>query len=481
MSKIPDGCTYNIDDEGSSLDIDLEYDYYKEQEKIKESFLDADTEDDIVAFTAEYGAGKSYAGGRALIEGALKYGGRWLVMAINYQKGRKSTYASIFENLPSTKGSTLPSNGDPTNSELVKEYNKNEKRLTLINGAVIEFSESTSYESEQGTKYNGIWLDEFAHYKADLHHVLQIITSRLRAGKPAKCLITTTGKGYNDYYDIVRLGEDANGNQHNYNIKHITADLESNQYLDEDILEDMKRRSNLDDYGFTPSENVLFNNFSKEKNVVPKEEIEDDLIPDWHAYGFDYGWHDPQVCLHVRKTRSNKLVVVDEYYNSRKPTEHLIKWLRNKPKGIMYSDHDPRQLTQIRQEAPVRPVEADKTDKSISEKKLNDRFKEKNGIIGLQIVEECKETWKEFSTITEDDSNPDDHAIDSLRYVVTSMSDRQIQRSSGSTNNKDFDIGVKGRNSTNKVDNTDENPTPNDSRGEEQQRVIDDSRDNKGL
>lgn len=436
------GIDYNVEtsSDGNIKDIDIEYSYYEDQKAVKNDFLSGNH--DIVHMRAGYSAGKSVTGARAIIEGVLKYGGRWLIMGITYQDAKQATFKAFKENLP---GSNTYQN--PENSPIVKDYNANNKEMTFINDGFVNFASSENYENKAGGEYNGIWLDEVAHYNnANIYHLLEVINTRLRIGEPYSILMTTTGNGYNDYYDFVDLGLNEEGEDHSWNIKqHRRIDTRSNKFLPDKVKKDLVRRNkeNLEQAikgGILPSSGTVFNKFDKDMNVVDYSEVKDELVDGFHVYGYDYGFKDPAVVVHIRKTARNRLVVVDNYYETESEIEDIINYLNSKPAGVVYCDHAPEDRVKINRKTDMKALNADKIGKEQSKKKLNNRFTESNGVIGLQICESrAKDTWKEFGSITEDQSDPDDHAIDATRYVISSLNQHEIERYSEVTEDRSED------------------------------------------
>jgi len=126
------------------------------------------------------------------------------VLAPDRQKGGPATYKGFFERLPGENTVPNDSAGDPENSPIVAGYHGTKHRLTLINGAVVQLGGADVWSRFAGSEFNAIWMDEVAHYGTtdlyDLHEML-VTRQRTEAG-PNVTLWTSTGNGFNQFYDI---------------------------------------------------------------------------------------------------------------------------------------------------------------------------------------------------------------------------------------------------------------------------------------
>lgn len=227
----------------------LQYDVWEAQ---RETLDAVDADNDIVAFLAGYGSGKTLFGVRWLIKQALDYpGSRFLVLGIDFQKARDTTFRVLFEQLPGERtGVVTSSYNGPESSPIVADYNRQNHRLTLTNDTVIKLGSADRWNRYAGDEYGAIHLDEPSHYGEDLYDLLEMLGSRLRGvDGPKTMLWTLTGNGQNAAFDILKRGVDADGDELGLNIETVTASTLNNPYLDDADKERFKRQ-----YGGTARE-----------------------------------------------------------------------------------------------------------------------------------------------------------------------------------------------------------------------------------
>jgi len=216
---------------------------------------------DIVAFLAGYGSGKTVFGARWLIKQALDHdGSRFLGMGIDFTKARDTTFRVLFEQLPGERtGIVTSSYNGPETSPVVADYNRQNHRLTLTNDSVIKLGSADRWNRYAGDEYGGVWLDEPSHYGEDLHDLLEMIGSRLRGvDGPKTQLWTLTGNGHNPAFDILERKEDSDGEPLGLNVELVRASTLDNPYLDQGEKERFKRQ-----YGGTSREQqALFGGFA---------------------------------------------------------------------------------------------------------------------------------------------------------------------------------------------------------------------------
>jgi phage terminase large subunit-like protein len=220
----------------------LQYDTWNAQRQTLEAVDDGN---DIVAFLAGYGSGKTLLGVRWLIKQALEYpGSRFLVLGIDFQKARDTTFRVLFEQLPGDRtGVVTSSHNGPETSPVVSDYNRQNHRLTLTNGTVIKLGSADRWNRYAGDEYGAIHLDEPSHYGEDLYDLLEMLGSRLRGvDGPQTMLWTLTGNGQNAAFDVLERGVDADGEELGLTIETVRASTLENPYLDEATKERFKRQ-----------------------------------------------------------------------------------------------------------------------------------------------------------------------------------------------------------------------------------------------
>jgi hypothetical protein len=455
--------------EGMAFDVDertLRYDFWSSQRDCL-ARLDGGG-DDVVAFLAGYGSGKTMTGARWLLTQALKHpGSRFLAMGVNFQRARKTTYEKLFENLPGerTTVNTSGFNG-PESSPIIADYNRTEHQLTLINDATIDLGSADRPDRYAGAEFGGIWMDEPSLY-SNLHALTSMMTTRLRSQPgPQVMFWTLTGEGYNDAWEILEKRENEDGDPIGLRIEVVTASTENNPYLDSGEVARFKRKhegTSREEQalhgGFAAATGLVYSNFSRETHVRPHAEARElvDGTDEWRIYGYDAGWNDPRVLLELGRTAYGQLVVLDEFYESGAHVEDAIAWLdeNDKPRGRVFCEHEPSDIQKIKR-AGYRAKKASKSiDAGISEvrKRLkadpvrdedasageqeSDEAGEGDGDErpGLLISDRCENLIRELHSYKRDQvgtAAAEDHCCDSLRYAVFSSERRPSEEVSAS-------------------------------------------------
>jgi len=418
---------------------------------------------DLVTFRTGYGGGKTLLGSDWILGVGLEIpDGHSLVIAPDRTKGGPATYKGFFKRLPGED--TVPDDGagDPENSPLVAGYHGTKHRVTLLNGHVIQLGGADVWSRFAGTEFNAIWCDEVAHYgTTSLYDLHEMLVSRQRTDRgPNVSLWTSTGNGFNDFYDISerQVTADEEPLQWADRMKVIVGSSLDNPFLNEKDkmraqFEGTEREKQALHGGFAASEGLVYSSFSRETHIRERDDVE--LQDGWRLYGYDYGHSDPRVLLEIGKTVADQYVVLDEYYETQQPVEKLTgKWdgltlvregwiqKQEKPPARVFCDHDPEHIEKFAR-AGFDPEAATKDlSEGIGEVRSVLEVDEANGIPGLLVIDDCVNLIKEFQSYIEDDvgtARARDHALDSLRYAI--MGDRYegtktVRRRPGSSPSK---------------------------------------------
>ncbi|WP_331232685.1 terminase large subunit domain-containing protein [Natronorarus salvus] len=386
---------------------------------------------DLVVLRTGYGGGKSVLGSRWIHRTALQRGGEYLVLAPDFAKGGPATYRVFFDELPGEN--TVPNDaaGDPENSPIVAGYNANEKRLTYTNGAVARLGSADKWNRYAGSEFNGIWGDEPAHYDTtnlyDLHEML-VSRQRTEAG-PNVTLWTSTGAGFNQYYDITERKVDEDGEPLPWadRMEVIVGSSLDNPFLSEKEkmlaqFEGTPREAQALHGGFAAAQGLVYPSFSRERNVVAESEAWDLVSGDWRIYGYDHGWADPRVVLEIAKTSYDQYIVVDSFYRSETKYQKAVDWLRDneKPVGTIHSETEPEHQEAFRSAGyPCEGAIKDLDEGIALVRQFVDVDHEERP--GLLVSDRCVELVQEFMSYKEEHvgkSVAEDHALDALRYAL---------------------------------------------------------------
>jgi len=233
----PDGYEWNADTQT------LTYDVWEAQRDALD-LLDT-PETDICGFLAGYGSGKTVFGTRWLLKQAIEHpNSRFLLMGIDFQKARDTTFRILFEQLPGERTGTVTSSyNGPEQSPLVTDYNRQSNRLTLSNDSVIKLGSADRWNRYAGDEYGAVHLDEPSHYGEDLHDLVEMIGSRLRGvDGPGTQLWTLTGEGRNAAFQILEREQDSTGEPLGLNIELYRASTLNNPFLSEAEKDRFKRQ-----------------------------------------------------------------------------------------------------------------------------------------------------------------------------------------------------------------------------------------------
>lgn len=407
-------------------------------------------EHDLVVFRTGYGGGKSITGAQWIHRGALQAdGGESLVMGQDFQKAEATTFKVFFERLPGENTAPDDAEGDPENSPIVAGYNEVKKRLTYITGHVARLGSADKWNRFAGGEFNRIWCDEVAHYEnTDLYKLHEMLVTRQRTEQgPNTTLWTSTGNGYNQFYDVTerQVTPDDEPLPWADDMLVIVASTEYNELLPEDGLEKIRnqfegtaREEQGLHGGFAAAEGLVYNDFTRDHHVVPEADVSD-LVDEEQLpiYGYDAGWDHPRVLVQWRPTHHDQWIATKLYYVSEKPFEHLCDpsdeegWVYEQglERGYLYGEHEPEHLLKFKQAG----FGVDKADKSLDEGIPHVRgLLERKGDParpGLLVSDACSALIQEFLSYKEEhvgsSGDVPDHALDASRYALFTHTPRQ--------------------------------------------------------
>lgn len=393
---------------------------------------------DIVNFQGGYRSGKSVTGARFIIKEALENpGSRNVAMGVSFQEAKQTTFTVLFEQLPGENLDPYTKGGDPTDSLIVSDFNKQDGTLVISlpgrEPSSISLGSADKASRYEGGSFNAVWMDEAGLYKDKLYGIMQTFLERARIQ-----LWTTTGKT-GALRQIIEERVDRNGELIENPVRTVKASTLENPFLPEERKQRLKRTyggtKNAEMAlrgGFGSIDGLVYQGFNRAEHVVKKDDIQ--LDSDWgRVYGYDAGWNDPRVVLEVAKTHSGQLVVVDEFYRSGSYVSDAIEWLQDKRKGRIFSEHEPQDIRKFRMKLGWTVLKANK-DLDAGIPTVRQRLeKDDSGRPGLLVLESCENTVHEFNNYQEEDvgsTSAKDHALDSLRYIVMGLDKDKGRRSS---------------------------------------------------
>lgn len=409
-------------------EVGLDWGFWDAQFETLEAIESGDY--DVVVFRGGYGSGKTVLGARKTLEVALSNPrSDNLVLAQDAQKGGPTTYKGFFKQLPGEN--VIPDEGgDPENSPLVDEYHGTDRRITLINSSVVRLGGADVWSRYAGSEFNFIWCDEVAHYTTtDLYDLNRMLISRQRTEQgPNVTLWTSTGNGYNQFFDFVERQETPDGDELPTRITNIVADSRNNPFLHEkDKLARQFEGTGAEEQGlgggFAAAEGLVYSAFSREHHVVSDARAAEivDATAD-PIYGYDAGWDDPRVIVELYPTNYGQWVVTDSFHQSEATIEDAVEWLQSegKDEGTIYCEHEPEHIEKFRRAG----WPAEKADKSLDEGIPHIRWllgRDGSDLPGLLVSDSCIEMIQEFLSYQEEHVGTkaaEDHELDSIRYAL---------------------------------------------------------------
>lgn len=401
---------------------------------------------DLVVFRTGYGGGKTLLGSDWIHSVAVEVPkSDNLVIAPDSMKGGPTTYKRFFDRLPGEE--TVPDEGgDPENSPIVDQYHAVERRLTYTNGSIARLGSADRWNRYAGGEFNAIYCDEPAHYDTtnlyDLHEML-ISRQRTEAG-PNVTLWTSTGAGFDQYYDITERMATPDDDPLPWadRMKVIVGSSLDNPFLEEKDkmraqFAGTERAEQALHGGFAAPEGLVYGDFSRQHHVQSADWIADHVDAGaTPIYGYDAGWDHPRVLLQLRPTHHDQWAVTNCYYATEKPFEHLCDpsddsgWVyeRDLERGPLYAEHEPEHIRKFRRAG----FEAVKAEKSLDEgiPFVRGKLERKGdaGRPGLVVVDDCVEVVQEFQSYKEEhvgkSGDVPDNCLDSLRYALFTHSPR---------------------------------------------------------
>jgi len=441
----------------SATTATVEYQWTDYQRHVRDELESGDH--DLVVLRTGYGGGKSITGGQWIHRGAMidrDGAGKSLVMAQDYAKGKSTTYSVFFETLPGADTNPFD-DGDPEDSPIVSTWHSNDKRLTYRTGHTVYLGGADKWNRFAGGEYCRIWCDEVGHYPptTDLYRLHEMLVTRQRTDVgPNSTLWTSTGNGYNQFYDITerQVTRDDEPLPWADRMHVVVASTEHNTLLPEDGLEKICRQfkgTAREEQGlhggFAAAEGLVYGQFTRPTHVRPAEELTDRLVEDHAIYGYDAGWDDPRVVVDIRRTHADQYVVWDCYYESESRLAEVVDpddvleeraaWMDGRPRGHVYCEHEPSHIRQFR--AAGWP--ATKAEKSLDGgiDHVRDRLAaDSEARPGLLVADRCADVIQEFLSYKEEHvgkAAATDHALDAIRYALFTHTPSRKQRDSDSS------------------------------------------------
>lgn len=304
--------------------------------------------------------------------------------------------------------------------------NINEARLEirLVNESLIILRGWEAVETLRGQAFDLIVIDEVAmmrNFWVNWQEVLRPTLTDTRG----EVMFISTPKGFNHFYDLCNLELTDN----DFKSFHFTS--WDNPYLPKDELEKAKATLPADRFAqeyeasFQKTQGIVFKEFSREKHLydeLPKEKFD-------KYGGVDFGYRNPAAVLDAR-FNGEKLYIEDEWYKREKTDIQIADYVSLCKFKAVYPDPENAGAIKelINKQVNVREVAKGKGSIKSGLQSIRELL-----IRGdLMINKKCVNLISEFEMYFYEDEqaerneqeNPikaNDHAIDALRYIVSSL------------------------------------------------------------
>jgi len=191
--------------------------------------------------------------------------------------------------------------------ESIKDFNKSDNKLELINGSTITLRSGENPDRLRGVGLDWLWLDEACFMSKQVWEVLYPTLT----DKNGIAWVTTTPQGYDWVYDT--FYKPAIDKEQGFEAwKFTTLD---NPYIDQALVEQAKK--DLSDMmfkqeylaSFEKFEGLIYPDFSEARHCKESEKA----LTDIYFVGLDVGWNHPTAGLLVKEDINGNLFVIDEF------------------------------------------------------------------------------------------------------------------------------------------------------------------------
>jgi len=189
----------------------------------------------------------------------------------------------------------------------IRDWNKSDNRLELINGSTITLRSGENPDRLRGVGLDWIWLDEACFMSKAVWEVIYPTLT----DKNGIAWVTTTPQGYDWVYDT--FYKPAISKEDGFEAwKFTTLD---NPYIDKSLVEQAKK--DLSDImfkqeylaSFEKFEGLVYPDFNERRHVRETEK----QITDIYFVGLDVGWNHPTAGILVKEDTNGNVFVIDEF------------------------------------------------------------------------------------------------------------------------------------------------------------------------
>ena len=309
--------------------------------------------------------------------------------------------------------------------------NVNESRLELT-VATVKGGESMivlrgweAVETLRGQAFDLIILDEVASYRNFWVGWQEVLRPTLTDRK-GEAMFISTPKVFNHFYDLFNTPD-----KDFANFRFTTYD---NPFIPIEEIEDASNQITPDRFSqeymadFTKSEGLIYKEFRREKHTY--DELPETLFTETIS-GIDFGFTHPAAVLTIKIDHAGTYWVDDEWYKTQRTDLQIAEYAEQQKFNYVYPDPEsPSAIEELkRKNINVREVSKgmDSVEAGIDKVReflLADKLKINKKCVNL-IYEFESYAYKEGSEKPEKEN---DHALDALRYALTTHKIREVKR-----------------------------------------------------
>lgn len=310
--------------------------------------------------------------------------------------------------------------------ELVREYNRSEMTVTLVNGSVILFRSADNPERLRGLDLNWFWIDEAAIAKKVAYDIL---LGRV-AQKGGIGWLTTTPKGYNWLYDEVYTPWKEGDKDYDV----IVFRSYDNPFFPKSEIQRLKEKYDPDFFQqeleakFVLFAGLVYKDFNP---ILHVKELEAHEHCSYYIAGVDWGYTNPAAIEIIGVTYDDKMKVLYEWFEERRTIDQIADAAEILDKDYhiraFYCDpSEPSFIEQFRRKGMTAIPANNEINYGINA--IAEKLRKQE----LEINKTCKNLIREFQTyqypetrtdkpIQEKPVKVDDHALDALRYAIATF------------------------------------------------------------
>lgn len=354
----------------------------------------------------------------------LRCGRRWgkTTLAIDQMKGRASIPNSKIAYISNTYQQSRDIAWEQLKKDCINAGTLNEARLEikLVNGSIIILRGWESVETLRGQAFDLIIIDEVASMNDFWINWQEVLRPTL-TDKRGEVMFISTPRGFNHFYDLCNQEL----TDQDFKTFHFTS--WDNPHLSKEELERAKETLPKDRYlqeyeaSFQKTAGLAIPEFSREKHLY--EELPVGSFE--KLAGIDFGYVNPAAVVEVH-WNGEKLYVEDEWYKTGRTDAQVAEYAAScKFKAVYPDPENAGGIEELRRrEVNVREVSKGKGSIVEGIQMIRELFINKQLFINkkcVNLIAELESYAYEEDSKKEIPKKENDHAIDSLRYIVLSL------------------------------------------------------------